>query len=95
MPPDAPKQSASPPGAPGPRLMRELALAMELPFVLVGAVVMGGVIGYFIDRWLGTAPVFLIVLGVVGTYAGIREVMRRLPKGEPPKNGPGQGTDGK
>jgi ATP synthase protein I len=64
------------------RFARELTLAMELPFVLVSAVLTGGFLGYFLDRWLGTAPLFVIVLGILGTYAGIREVVRRLPKGD-------------
>jgi ATP synthase protein I len=70
------------------RFARELALAMELPFVLVGAVLTGGFMGYLLDRWLGTAPLFIVVLGFLGTYAGIREVVRRLPRGdEKHKNG--------
>jgi len=72
-----PQKPGAAPGQAG-RFMREMALVMELPFVIVGAVVAGGLLGYFLDRWLHTAPVFLIVLGCVGTFAGIREVMRRL-----------------
>ena len=58
---------------------RQFAMAMELPFVLVGAIVVGGLIGYFLDRWLHTWPVFMIVLGGVGFFAGVRDVLRRLP----------------
>jgi ATP synthase protein I len=70
-----------PPSKRAARFARELALAMELPFVLVGTVLTGGFSGFLLDRWLGTAPLFLIVLGILGTYAGIREIVRRLPKG--------------
>lgn len=55
------------------------ALAMELPFTLVGAVMLGGLLGYFLDRWLHTRPVLMLVLGVLGFAAGVREVVRRLP----------------
>lgn len=55
------------------------ALAMELPFTLVGAVVVGGAIGYCIDKWLHTSPWLLLVFGGLGFFAGIREVLRRLP----------------
>jgi ATP synthase protein I len=55
-------------------------LALELPFLLVSAIVVGGVFGYFLDRWLGTKPVFLIILGGVGFYAGVRDLLRRLGK---------------
>src|ERR1700732_5182178 len=34
----------------------QFAMAMELPFVLVGAVLLGGVLGYFLDRWLHPTP---------------------------------------
>ncbi|HVO58475.1 MAG TPA: AtpZ/AtpI family protein [Dongiaceae bacterium] len=56
------------------------ALAMELPFTLVGAVVFGGLLGYFLDRWLHTAPWLMLVLGGLGFAGGVREVLRRLPK---------------
>jgi len=56
----------------------QAAIAMELPFVLVAAVVVGGLFGYFLDRWLHTKPVFLLVLGGLGFYAGVRDVLRRL-----------------
>jgi ATP synthase protein I len=55
------------------------ALALELPFTLVGAIVGGGAIGYFLDRWLHTGPWLLIVSGAIGFVAGLREVLRRLP----------------
>ncbi|OLD81263.1 MAG: hypothetical protein AUG46_05790 [Acidobacteria bacterium 13_1_20CM_3_58_11] len=56
----------------------QAAMAMELPFVLVAAVVVGGLFGYFLDHWLHTKPVFLLVLGGLGFYAGVRDVLRRL-----------------
>lgn len=56
----------------------QAATAMELPFVLVSAVVVGGLLGFFLDRWLHTKPVFLLILGGIGFYAGVRDVLRRL-----------------
>jgi ATP synthase protein I len=56
----------------------QAAMAMELPFVLVSAVVVGGLLGYFLDRWLHTKPVFLLILGGIGFFAGVRDVLRRL-----------------
>lgn len=57
---------------------RQIALAMELPFVFVATVVVGGGIGYLVDRWLHTSPVFLLILGGLGFVAGVREILRRL-----------------
>ena len=64
-----------------------VALAMELPFTLAGAVAVGVALGYFLDRWLHTRAIFMIVLGALGFIAGVREVLRRLP-------GTSDGTDG-
>jgi ATP synthase protein I len=55
------------------------ALALELPFTFVGAIVVGGAIGFFLDRWLHTGPWLMLIFGGLGFYAGIREVIRRLP----------------
>lgn len=60
--------------------LRTLAFAMELPFILVGGVVIGGGIGWWLDRKASTAPLLAIVLGLLGFIAGLREVLRRIPK---------------
>ena len=54
------------------------ALALELPFTIVGAVLLGGVLGYFLDYLLHTRVIFTLILGGVGFVAGLREVLRRL-----------------
>ena len=54
-------------------------IALELPFTLVGAVLAGGAVGYFLDKWLHTAPWLMIVLGALGFFGGVREVIRRFP----------------
>ncbi len=57
----------------------QFALAMELPFVLVAAVIVGGLMGYLLDHWLHTRMVFTLLLGGVGFFAGIRDILRRFP----------------
>jgi F0F1-type ATP synthase assembly protein I len=54
------------------------ALAMELPFTIVGAVLVGGLLGFFLDHWLHTKVIFTLLLGSVGFAAGLKEVLRRL-----------------
>jgi ATP synthase protein I len=54
------------------------AMALELPFTIVGAVVVGGLLGYFLDYWLHTKVAFTLILGILGFVAGLREVLRRL-----------------
>lgn len=59
---------------------RQFAMAMELPFVIVAAVAMGGVIGFFLDRWLHTKPYLMLVLGFLGFIGGMRDVIRRVSR---------------
>ena len=59
-------------------LVQILALAMELPFIPITAVLIGGGMGYLLDRWLHTSPYLALVFGALGFVAGIRELIRRL-----------------
>jgi ATP synthase protein I len=56
----------------------QLATAMELPFTFVGAVAVGGLIGYFLDHWLHTGPWLMVVFGCFGFAGGILEISRRF-----------------
>jgi ATP synthase protein I len=81
--PDKKPASPSPPSPekePKP-ISRQFALALELPFVLVSAIVVGGLFGWFVDRWLHTRPIMMLILGGLGFYAGVRDVLRRVSKG--------------
>jgi F0F1-type ATP synthase assembly protein I len=60
----------------------QAALAMELPFTIVGAVLLGGVLGYFLDHWLHTKMIFTLVLGALGFAGGLKEVLRRLAQSD-------------
>jgi ATP synthase protein I len=59
-----------------------MALAMELPFLLAGGALVGGLFGYLLDRWLHTKPFLMIVLGAVGFAAGLRDMLKRLQKSD-------------
>lgn len=61
---------------------RQTALALELPFTIVGAVLVGGALGYFADQWLHTRLIFTLILGGLGFAGGLREVLRRLAQSE-------------
>lgn len=69
--------------SPAPRrrlvpLAKEYAMVMELPFILVAGVLMGGGIGWLLDRKLHTEPWLLLAGGAIGFAAGMRELLRRL-----------------
>ncbi len=62
--------------------LRQLALAMELPFIPVMGVLLGGGFGYLLDARLHTLPAFTLLVGLLGFAAGIREILRRVSKEE-------------
>jgi ATP synthase protein I len=81
----------SEPGSPARSAADASAFArgMRLSAELVGGVVVGFLLGWLIDRWLGTSPWGLILLLLLGFVAGVINVMRSAgvmqPRGE--KNG--------
>lgn len=72
----------SPEVAKAKKYSSQAALAMELPFTIVGAVLLGGVLGYFLDHWLHTKLIFTLVLGGLGFAGGLKEVLRRLAQSD-------------
>ena len=66
-----------------------LGEAMNLGFRVlaefVSAVVVGALIGWSLDKWLGTAPLFLIVFVLFGAAAGFWSVYRIAVKTRGPK----------
>jgi ATP synthase protein I len=56
---------------------------------LIGAPFGGGLIGWLLDRWLGTSPLFLLSLLFLGFAVGIRNIIRLSRT--PPGDGPGAG----
>jgi F0F1-type ATP synthase assembly protein I len=65
----------------------QLAMVMELPFVLIVATLLGGGLGYLLDRWLHIAPALMLVGGLLGAAIGMRDVIRRLSRAEPKSRG--------
>jgi ATP synthase protein I len=56
--------------------------------------VVGVVLGYYCDRWLGTEPVFLFVFLILGFVAGFRRLLRiQVPRQENQGNGRDRGPD--
>jgi F0F1-type ATP synthase assembly protein I len=59
---------------------RQLSDVMELPFLLVASVAIGGGAGYFLDKRLHVSPVFTLLLGLLGFCAGMFLLVQRLSK---------------
>jgi ATP synthase protein I len=68
-PPDIP---ASRPNTDASAMARGLRLSTEL----VAGVVVGGLIGWFLDRWLGISPWGFMVFVLLGFAAGMLNLMR-------------------
>ena len=56
---------------------REESSGYAIGMEFIGAVLAGGLIGWFLDRWLGSAPWAMIVLLGLGFAAGTRNVIKR------------------
>lgn len=52
------------------------AQALRVSIELVSAVVVGGLLGYFIDKWLGSAPWAMIIFFFLGFAAGFMNIYR-------------------
>ena len=52
------------------------AVGMKLAVDLLSAVLVGGAIGYVLDDWFETKPLFLALFLVFGGFAGILNVYR-------------------
>ncbi|HET6469479.1 MAG TPA: AtpZ/AtpI family protein [Geminicoccaceae bacterium] len=53
---------------------------LQVGIELVAGVGFGALLGYGLDRWLGTSPLFLIVLFVLGAAAGTLNAYRWLSR---------------
>lgn len=53
-----------------------MGIAFKIATELLAGVLVGGFIGWQLDSWLETTPVFLLVFFVLGAGAGILNVMR-------------------
>lgn len=59
---------------------RGMAYGLRMASELVGAVLVGGLIGYFLDRWLGTTPWLFLVFFFLGFAAGVVNVTRAFTR---------------
>ncbi len=65
------KQAVKPPSR-GVALGKAFRLVTEL---VIGLVI-GGAIGWYLDQWLGTTPIMLLIFFILGVAAGVLNVMR-------------------
>ncbi|AGB70242.1 MULTISPECIES: AtpZ/AtpI family protein [Rhizobium] len=56
------------------------AQAMKLSSEFIAAIIVGAVLGYVLDRFLGTTPWGMIILLLLGFCAGVLNVLRSAGK---------------
>jgi len=74
-------------------LREAIASASVVGLTLVTATFVGLLIGYWLDRWLGTKPWLLLVFLVLGIVAGFKNVVSEVRKIQ--KADTDEPTDGK
>jgi len=55
---------------------------MELPFIMIGATLIGGGLGWLLDRRFHTSPALTLVLGALGFAGGLWDILKRLTRAE-------------
>jgi len=53
---------------------------MKISAELIGGVVVGSVLGWLLDKWLGTFPLLFIVCFLLGSAAGILNIVRQASR---------------
>ena len=84
MPDNRPDSGPSEPRREPDGFGRQLGNVLDLPFVLVGSVVIAAGLGYLLDKHFNTSPILTLVLGALGFAAGMYELIRRLTGRRPP-----------
>lgn len=66
------------------RTASTIAMASSLP----GATIVGGLIGYQVDQWLGSAPIGALGLGALAFAATVTQLLRSPPTRPPDDDDP-------
>ena len=61
---------------PGAQADSDLALGLRVGLEIVAGVAVGGFLGYWADRWLGTSPWLMIVFVLFGFAGGVKNVLQ-------------------
>lgn len=74
------RKNAHPADIPGGETGKALSLGFRVLSEFVAGILAGGAIGWLLDKWLSTSPVFLLIFGVLGTVTGFWNVYRIAAK---------------
>jgi ATP synthase protein I len=65
---------------PGRPDLRRLAEMTSTALILPSSIAVGLFFGYYLDRWLGTAPWLLLTLTLLGVASGLISLLRAIKK---------------
>jgi len=60
----------------------QVAYYTSLGFILPAGAAVGYAAGWLLDRWLGTAPIFAVMMAFLGAAGGFIEVLAILKRAE-------------
>lgn len=58
--------------------VKKLAIISSLPWIMAPCCLIGIGIGYYLDKFLKTSPIFTIIFIILGIIAGCYEAIRML-----------------
>jgi ATP synthase protein I len=61
---------------PGGETGRAMSLGLRVLSEFVAGIIAGSALGWLLDKWFSTSPLFLLLLGALGTAAGFLNVYR-------------------
>lgn len=62
--------------------MKTLAQALNIGFTIVGCIVLGTFIGYLLDNWLCSKPIFMIIGIILGTITAFYSLYSLVVKND-------------
>lgn len=60
------------------KIFEQLTLVSQLGLTMVGSIGLGFAVGYYLDKWLGTRGVFLVLFILLGIVGGGYTVFRQI-----------------
>lgn len=60
------------------KIIRQSGPAMGASYTLIGAILLLGALGYFLDKWQDTSPIFLLIGLLLGIIVGFYEIAKTI-----------------
>ena len=60
------------------KIIKQSGPAMGASYTLIGGVLILGAVGYFLDKWLETSPIFLLIGLLLGIIVGFYEIAKTI-----------------